>query len=532
MPLSPDKGIASLGKRVRKNRLLIGEEDIKNVLKPYNLQDALIELGWWSIRVHFYEPDHLIGKTAWQEPKAGVLITQHALAYLANLCLICRAGDYKEPRLSSNEDNVPVLCAIYNSLPDPFEFEEGTMPGEDRLQSFMLRSHYEQMALQFRPNYLIARTLLMFLNPFCEEVAKLNEVFFEVNGLSLYEYLRLAFVVFAALKEGPTFTKIKFTATDIPQLKVDLSDEAIESFLNILATDYACFLERDTEMNQDADRHFTKNRYNPLSEYPIIETDLQGIGRGYIVPNVVVYLLKAVGGLFWWFHNYYERQGDDPLVEFRTPFGKVFELYVGTILQSIYGEENVHGEILYGDGRRFIDWYVEEDNRCYLFEAKAYQFALASRRKGYKDAFIQTEVKKLMYAIKQVYLRVKDIEVYEELARFRGKEVIPIIVLLDVPYPSSRFFHEWVKEAQAELADNERIPELRDFKAYLMNVKELEFCDGITNRVAIEEVLEKAPENIQFGFEGILEEQLGRPLENRLLEATCSEFIDSILETD
>jgi predicted RNase H-like HicB family nuclease len=388
------------------------------------------------------------------------------------------------------------------------------------------------MTLQFQPNYLIARTLLMFLNTDCKEVVNLNEVFSEVNGLSLREYLRLAFVVYAALREGPTFTKIKFTATDIPQLKVDLSDKVIDGFLNILATDYAGFLERDTEVNQDVDQHFTKNRYNPLVEYPIIETDLVGFGRGYIVPNVVVYLQKATGGVFWWFHNYYEMQGKDPLTEFRTPFGKVFEQYVGIILKGIYGEENVHGEILYGDGRRFIDWYVEKDAKVYLFEVKAAQFALPSRTTGYKDVVLDTEAKKISGAIKQVYNRVKDIEVYEELARFRGKEIIPIIVLLDIPYPSSRFFQEWVKEKQAELADDERIPELREFNFYLMNIRELELCDGIADKVAIEEVLEKASESIELGFEGILQERLGRPLENRLLVTTCSEFLGSILETD
>jgi hypothetical protein len=132
----------------------------------------------------------------------------------------------------------------------------------------------------------------------------------------------------------------------IPQLTVDLSEKTIHSFLNILATDYAGFRKRDQAVNQEGDPRFTKNRYNPLFEYPIIETDLEGLGRGYIVPNVVGYLLKAFGGLFWWFHTYYEKQGKDPLVEFRTPFGKVFEQYVGILLKDIYGEKYVGGEIL------------------------------------------------------------------------------------------------------------------------------------------------------------------------------------------
>jgi hypothetical protein len=531
-PLTPDGRIASLALATKRVPSQIDEDSIKAVLKPYKLQDALIEIGWWSIRVHFFEPERLVGKTAWQEPKTGLLITQHALAYLTNISLICRAADYKEPLLSANEDNVPALCGIYHHVSDPYQFEEVELSGEDRLQAFLFRTYYEQMRLQFRPNYLIARTLLMFLNPGCDEGANLNDVFTETNGLSLYEYLRLAFVVFAALREGPSFTQVKFTATDIPELKVDLSEEAISSFLNILATDYSGFLKRDQEMNEGMDPQFTKNRYNPLFEYPIIEVDIGGAEKGYVVPNVVGFLFKAFGGLFWWFHTYYEKAGRDPLVEFRTPFGKVFEDYVGIILKDLYGEEKVHGEVVYGDGRRFIDWYVEDADRYYLFESKAYQFAFVSQQKGYKEVFLENEAGKILGAIKQVYNRVKDIDVYEELARFRDKPIVPIIVFLDIPYPSGTFVREWIDEAQKALADAEGNPELGDFTVHLMNIKELELCEGIDGIVPIDEILEKAPKEIQYGFEGLLAERLGRPLQNQMLEKKCNEFLDSILATN
>lgn len=532
MPLRPDRAIAALGKRTRQNHLLVREEDLVKVLKPYKLQDALIAIGWWSLHTHFYEPERLEGKTLWKEPKAGIHITQHALAYLANLCLISRSGDYKAPLLSANEDNVPMLCSIYNNLPDPLEFEDDSIPGEERFQALIFRWHAEQMVLQFRPNYLLGRTLLMFLDPACGEVARLNDVFTQANAFSINEYLKLAFTIYGALRERPAFTSSAFSTVEIPELQVDLSEDAINRFLGVLKTDYVSFRNRDEEMNHGADPLYTRNRYNPLKEYPIIEANLEGAGQGFIIPNVIVFLHKAFGGLFWWFHTYYESEGRSPLDEFRTPFGKVFENYVGTILKGIYGNDKVHGEVLFGDGRRFIDWYVEEGNKIYLFEAKSYQFALSLQRTGYKQTFLENEASKITDAIKQVYKRIKDIEKYEELSRFRGKEIVPIIVLLDMPYLWSRFFHEWIKEAQVGLAEKEGIPELRDFKIYLMSIRDLEFCDGVANRVAIEAVLEKATENVESGFESILEEQLGRPLENRLLETTCHEFLDTILKID
>jgi predicted RNase H-like HicB family nuclease len=50
--------------------------------------------------------------------------------------------------------------------------------------------------------------------------------------------------------------------------------------------------------------------------------------------------------------------------------------------------------------------------------------------------------------------------------------------------------------------------------------------------VAIEELLSKASEDIQLGFEGLLQERLGRPLENRLLDKAYEDFLDSILQAD
>ncbi|MCG2796432.1 MAG: hypothetical protein L6427_11335 [Actinomycetia bacterium] len=139
----PDKHIAVLIKK--KDRLKIREADFNGLLKPYNLQDILISLGRWSIHTHFTYDEHRVGKTLWEEPKARVLVTQQALAYLANVAFISRAGDYKTHYLSKNEDNVPALCAIYNDLPDPLEFEDELMSGEERFQALVLRcglSHF------------------------------------------------------------------------------------------------------------------------------------------------------------------------------------------------------------------------------------------------------------------------------------------------------------------------------------------------------------------------------------------------------
>lgn len=49
MAVEPDSSIYSLAMRQRKNDLAVGEEDIKSVLKPYKLQNALLTLGYGSL---------------------------------------------------------------------------------------------------------------------------------------------------------------------------------------------------------------------------------------------------------------------------------------------------------------------------------------------------------------------------------------------------------------------------------------------------------------------------------------------------
>lgn len=224
--------------------------------------------------------------------------------------------------------------------------------------------------------------------------------------------------------------------------------------------------------------------------------------------------------------------GEDPLVSFRTPFGEVYEQYVGLVLKDMYGEENIHGQIPYQkDGKsESIDWYKEEGNKLYLFEAKANQFRLQSRQKGYREQLIEYEFPKIKYAVNQMFNRKKDIYTCKELARFRGKEVIPIVVFLDMPFISNPGLAVWAKDAQMELAKEKGNPELEEFKVHFLNIQDLECFDAVVDKTAIEDVLEQA-ENQKVGFETILRQILGKPkLKNRLLDRTVEEFLGSITD--
>jgi hypothetical protein len=510
--------------RQRKNYLAVGEEDIKSILKPYKLQDALLTLGHHSIHLFHELKDRV---------EDGVIVTQHGLAYLANLFLISRAADYKDVLLSNNQANVPTLCDIYNNLPVP-EMLDGKPLDLQGVEAIMFRGGHEQFRLQAPIGYLIARTLAMFLDNPSPVAAELDKVFCDAVGLSLLEYLKLGFIVYVSMLKKPWFTAeeltTRFSAERAPTLKVEVSEGTVNSFLKQLKTDYEGFKNLDIRRNPDYDPKFTKTRFNPLSRFPIIACDLQNVGPGFIVPNIKEYLLVVFGGLYWWFHDYYESIGEDPLGSFRTPFGNVFEEYVGMVLKDIYGEESIQGQIPYekeGESKS-IDWYKEEGNKVYLFEAKANQFRLQSRQKGYRQQLIEYESPKIKYAVNQMFNRKKDIYTCKELARFRDKEVIPIVVFLDMPFISNPGLAVWAKDAQMELAKEKGNPELEEFKVHFLNIQDLECFDAAVDKVAIEEVFEQA-EKQKVGFDTILRQILGRPkLTNRLLENKTKEFLGSI----
>ncbi len=499
------------------------EEDFKNVLRRYNLRDGLIALGRMSnILFNSREDGPYIDATT------GVFVTQFALAYLANILLISSANDYKSKYISQ-KDNLLTLCNSYsNSLID--RLTENDKPiNQDDFCSFMIRLDSEQIEYQFSPIYMMARTIIIFneliQNTQSDKFEPLDDIFEKKTTLSIYEYFRLCFAIFAASSQKTaTFSINTFTNSNIPQLKDLLTEEKIIKILNILKANYKEFREEDMLENDNLNPIFTKTRFNPLLVYPVIETDAKHLGDPYVVPNVFTLIKRSFGGLYWWFDRYFENQGQQQ--DFRNYFGRIFQEYVGRILKNIYGEKNVHEEIVYGKNLRFIDWWIERDNKIYLFESKAYQFTLPSKQTGDKETVINEIKKKVVEAIVQVYKRIQDIQKYEELKSFKKKQIIPFIVFMDIPFVSSYLYELWIKETLGEIEQEKQISGLKDFQIFLIDIEELELYDECTNIIELEDIFQKFKGNIGEGFLSILRKEKGNRLRNRYLDIIYRNFCE------
>ncbi len=519
--LIADNEIRKLGKKAEGT---VTETELKEVLRKYNLRDGLICLGQMSVQVFNDQSINRIGNGALSDPATGIIITQFALAYLANIMIISGANDFKA-KLISNKDNLLALLNIYSN---GLEFLETnnynkTPTAEKEIISIFVRMSGEQLEYQFNYVHLISRTLIVF-NEIVKEVVpdkfdKLENIFKTETGLALNEYFTLAMAVSAVSQKTATFRKEYLTEANIPSIQEILNNSKVDSFLNMLAIDYKGFREDDKNNNVNLHPIFTKTRFNPLVFYPIVKTDKK-MEEPYVIPSTITYLKRAYGGLYWWFHRYFEAKGMQ--LDFRNYYGKVFENYVGRILKGIYGKENVHPEIIYPKGK-FIDWWVENNSTIYLFEAKAYQFALPTKQTG-DIMLIENEVKtKMIKAVKQVYKRVLDIEKYKELAVFRNKKIIPIVVFFEIPLVSAHLYKELLDEELQKLED-EGLVNIKNQEIYFINIEELELYAGAVHKVSIEDVFAKYDNNIKEDFLSIISKELGRLPINEYLDKVYNDF--------
>jgi hypothetical protein len=345
--------------------------------------------------------------------------------------------------------------------------------------------------------------------------------------------MRIGFGFFAGSREKSVFDASYLSNSNIPNFESIFTEGKVNNFLSILSTDYKQFRTLDEQMNNDLDPVFTKNRFNPLFISPFIKEELNS-KTIYIMPSTTAFVHKILGGIFWWFNNYFEENSGDAKLhlEYRKYFGEIFEKYVGLILKDIYGDRNTFSEIAYSKmNKKFIDWHVEKGNKCYLFEAKANQFSLLSRRTGDIGLLINNELKKVTESIVETFKNVRDIEIYDELKKFRDKEIIPIIVFLEIPLVSTGIYKEKIDKLLLEIETKDNLVGLKDFKYYLLNIEELELYSEVKDLVEIENVFEDIKGDMNQGLTSYMTKiNNGDKLKNKFLDKIYESFWSGYLD--
>lgn len=512
----------------------VKEDDIKSVLSTYNLRDTLVMIGDFS-RYIFHNNTEGLGRVGYNEEATNILVTQFALAYIANVLILSGANNGNKKSFRSNPYSFLTLCNIYSNKlvnPDLLRIKEGKEKfGYDHFISFMVRMWYEQMSMyQFNLTYLISRNIVFFRD-LVEEVQttkfdNLSDIFFQENGITIEEYMKIGLCFFAGTPDKSIFTISYLSASNISGYNEILTEAKINSFLEITSADYKEFMDFDSRVNDKLDPIFTKNRFNTLFTYPFIKEE----DGAYIMPNVLSFIYKVYGGIYWWFYNYFEKKDNiekgSLRLDFRTYFGVIFERYVGIILKEIYGANNVNPEIVYAKGgKKFTDWFVVKEDKCYLFEAKARQFALLSRQTGDLELLINNELNKIAEAIVEVFKKINDINKYDELKMLRGKEIIPFVIFLEIPLISSSLYKEKILAILQRIEEEKKLSGLASFQYYLLSIDELEMYDQVKSKIEIEDIINSIKDDNSQGFTShVTKLNNGQRIRNLYLDEVYNNF--------
>jgi hypothetical protein len=505
---------------------IVTEAEFKDAINGYNLKEGLFLLAALSRNIFHQEvkaPYTRIGISIIRH-SAGIFLTQFAIEYLVNIFLISGANDFKKGSFNE-KDNFLCLFDIYsNSLIIPKSEKRDTA-------EILVPISFEQFRSQRPAKDIFARQLAIFEIAIREmasvTLGDIGEVFLESTGLTMLEAISLSFGVFSVIVANILFKKETFTQAAIASWKDLLTEKKVNAFLNLYSCTYAQFREEDIMLNRNLKPDNTRTRFNPLWKRPILRMS----DDTFLVPSVTAYSTASFYGLFWWFDDYYSGKSKKMGQNFRIFFGSVFEKYVGIILRDLYGESNVSGQITYGPKKAqidFTDWTVLHKNKMYLFEAKAYQFALETLQTGNPDNIQKEVVNKFVGAIIQVFKRVQDISKYPELSHLRGREVIPIIVVYDIPFISQSIYDVRIRKALSDL-DNS-LSGIKDFKFYFMAVESLEEFYYCVDEVDIEVLLEIVKSDSTTSFDVEVKKRIQDRSRQNYLDRVFEEYMDKLVK--
>jgi len=511
------------------------EEDLLLFFKNLNLKDVLIAISMLSARIFNAKEPQVFERSALCHPEGEGFITQHQLAYLANIAIVSGASDFAIIPITGGGDPVFfTLGGLYaNGLPDPLLLEKDGGKSSKHMLSFLVRADFEQLAFQFHFGQQMARSIELFEHlskvvP-SSKINSLNKVLVKISGLSIREYFCVACAFYKNSSRRPSFHLSSLAQSEVARQTRFLNIAQLKKFLTLKCANYDKFRKEDMRLNESLHPKYTKTRFNTLLTYPLIEFSDSKTPSQYCIPSLPLYVKSAFQGLYWVFHRYYESLGMH--LEFRKYFGALFEEYVGRLLRGAFGEAKVSPEIRYADSRRFFDWIVTLEGKTYFFECKAYQFALPRHQTGAIEEVLHHEIKKVAEAVVQVYKRTKEIGKHPELERFRGKKVVPIIVFYDMPFGSISPDNPWLKDAIKKKELELNLSGLSSFTYHTLDIEDLEFFEGAADCVDLEDlILQSQGESGSIGK--VVREITGEAPYSKLLHEVSEKKVQQCLDEE
>ncbi|MXW80692.1 MAG: hypothetical protein F4Z57_17270 [Gemmatimonadetes bacterium] len=235
-------------------------------------------------------------------------------------------------------------------------------------QRYLSRVAYIQMPYQLSPWEPLARTLCLF-----GEDRRFGEPVFEnrrweaILGITLEEFLKIAFIMYAAAVRNPGgILRETLLAPNVrPAFEPVGAERALQVVDSWLARPVADLAQLGQEETLDPDDLW---RFNPFYEWPIAIMD----DGTYVTPSPLG-VLRRFGpqGMYFIGRDAVDADANpDAFRAFTKALGLRFERYIGVQLGFIQHAQ-LHPEIVYDDEQRSVDYIIETPEVLVLVEVKS-----------------------------------------------------------------------------------------------------------------------------------------------------------------
>lgn len=337
------------------------ERQIKREMIKYDLDDILFSLRTASDPIKPF----LIAGTC-------LFTIRHARAPIA-----LKSRTHAIPR--NHLEKILDLVSWY-LLADPFSFDPQIL--EDYhgsgLIPFFIRVAGNQFLFEDDIWGQYGRSLILFRNIPLKlatlKVKKFNisSKFFDLNKISLIEFIVLGFTLHAAALSNPTFTGAYFQKARDQGINLP-ADDVIEKGLDQFAAGIKEIQEMYEKYKQP-NRNYAAYDFNPLKVYPVFRPWTKSTVRSlseerFMAPLPQLILGRMSEGIYLQMAHAYK-------TEFTEYFGLLFESYVGEVLQNsfslrhIISEKEIRKTYAAKKGK-VPDWIVFDNNVAVLIECKA-----------------------------------------------------------------------------------------------------------------------------------------------------------------
>ena len=273
------------------------------------------------------------------------------------------------------------MITEYSIYDYEFEKERKLMVDQGtRLTSLLLRKIGSQARWDVRYQNVLGRTLFLYTEMLEDEKCPIffNELvifrFEDKFGLSLLDFIKIGFLTFAKSKEPNGMDREYFEIARKEKIPIP-NDEIIKKFLKQVACDPFQF-KKLCRSEQPIGEHYSAYKFNPLFNYPLIRPwkdsdQKKPIEDKFIapVPNLVFY--RFTTGLYY--------QLSDNFDGFTEAFGKIFEIYIGKLLDwfklpgKVLSEDEIKTYLPRYKGKK-PDYIVFLDESVVLIECKATKY--------------------------------------------------------------------------------------------------------------------------------------------------------------